>query len=176
MLIRQIDPRDGPVVRDLAIRMYTDSPEAYGETLDEAIKRLPEQWARRAEWLAEGKQAVGFVAYEDDKSCGFVMGLEGRFIDGAMDWQYPRTVTMARAWVAPAFRNRGIGRDLATAVRQWALQKGAKHLEAQVTENNERAKRFYAGLGFTDTGRREPLLSNPSLDIWFLASPIESLL
>ena len=173
MLIRKIEPIDGSLLRDLAIRMCSDSPDAYSETLDEAKQRSSEQWDRRAQWLAEGAQAVGIVVFEDDKPRGFVMGLEGRFINGAMDWQYPGTVTMARAWVDPVYRNKGIGTALTEAVRDWAGRKGAAYLEAQVTENNGPAKHFYLGLGFADTGHREPLLSNPALEIWFLKSPIE---
>lgn len=173
MLIRKIEPSDGCLVRDMAVRMCSDSPDAYSETLDEAKQRSSEQWDRRAQRLAEGTQAIGIVAYEDGNPCGFVMGLEGRFINGGMDWQYPGTVTMARAWVDPVYRNKGIGTALTEAVRDWAGRRGAAYLEAQVTENNGPAKRFYLGLGFADTGHREPLLSNPALEIWFLKSPIE---
>ena len=42
-------------------------------------------------------------------------------------------------------------------------------LEVQVTENNGPAIEFYRKLGFADTGRREPLLSNPTLQIHFLS-------
>jgi len=42
----------------------------------------------------------------------------------------------------------------------------------QVTENNVPAIEFYQKLAFTDTGRREPLLSNPSLQIHFLTRPL----
>ncbi len=173
MYIRKIEPGDASIVQDLAIRMCTDSPDAYSETLDEVRERPSEQWDRRAQWLAQGEQAIGFVAYKDDKPCGFVMGLEGRFINGGMDWNYPATVTMAKAWVDAAFRKRGVGTALTMAVKDWARQKDAGYIEAQVTENNERAKCFYTGLGFIDMGRREPLRSNPALEIWFLRSPIE---
>jgi ribosomal protein S18 acetylase RimI-like enzyme len=59
------------------------------------------------------------------------------------------------------------------AVESWALDKGAAMLEAQVTENNAPAIEFYRTLGFTETGRREPLLSNPALHIQFLSRSLK---
>lgn len=103
---------------------------------------------------------------------GFIAGFLGRWRDGAMHSDARDTVTLAKAWVDPRHRRNGIGRALAEAVKVWTIEQGASTLEAQVTETNEPAVRFYAALGFTDTGRREPLLSNPTLQIRFLTRPL----
>jgi hypothetical protein len=81
-------------------------------------------------------------------------------------------VTLARAWVDPLHRRKGVGRALAEAVKAWAVEQGAGTLEAQVTEANGPAIRFYATLHFADTGHRESLLSNPTLQIVFLSRPL----
>ena len=168
MLIRRIKQEDGPLLREIAIRMYTDSPDAFSETLEKAKQRTAEEWDSRAKWLADSTDAAGFIAYHNNRPCGFVMGLVGTFIDGAMNWQCRDRVTIARTWVDPEARRKGIASALTTAVKDWTREKGIERLEVQVTENNEAGKSLYRHLGFKDTGRREPLASNPTLQIYFL--------
>jgi len=156
MVIRRVKEDDGGLLREIAIRMYSDSPDAFSETLG------------RAKWLADSPDVIGLVAYDDDWPCGFVMGLIGSFINGSMDWQCRDSVTIARTWIDSKARRKGIGKALTDTVKDWASEKGVKRLELQVTENNEAAKSFYKHLGFQDTGRREPLVSNPQLQIYFL--------
>jgi ribosomal protein S18 acetylase RimI-like enzyme len=168
MVIRRVKQEDGTLLREIAIRMYSDSPDAFSETLAKAKQRTAEEWDSRAKWLADSPDVIGLIAYDDDWPCGFVMGLVGSFINGSMDWECRDSVTIARTWVDPKVRRKSIGSALTDTVKGWACEKGVKRLELQVTENNEAAKSFYKHLGFTDTGRREPLISNPQLQIYFM--------
>ena len=172
MVIRHVKQADGGLLRELAFRMYSDSPDAFSETLAEAKQRTAEEWDSRAKWLADSLNVIGLIAYDDDWPCGFVMGLVGSFINGSMDWQCRNSVTIARTWVDPNARRKSIASALTDTVKDWAYEKGVERLELQVTENNEAAKNFYKNLGFTDTGRREPLVSNPQLQIYFLTLKI----
>ena len=131
------------------------------------------RWQGRARKLAEESEAVGFVAIEADKTVGFIAGFVGQYRDGSIHHDARETVTMTRAWVDPQARRKGVGQALANAVESWACDKGAAVLEVQVTENNDPAIAFYKGLGFADTGRREPLLSNPTLQIQFLSRSLK---
>jgi ribosomal protein S18 acetylase RimI-like enzyme len=169
MEIRKVNESGGPLLRDLHLRMYADSPNVFGESLAEAQAMPVERWEGRARKLAEGGEAAGFLAMEGDRIVGFIAGLVGHYRDGSIYSEARDTMTMARAWVDPGSRRQGIGRALAHAVESWACDKGAKTLEVQVTENNIPAMEFYRKLGFADIGRREPLLSNPSLQIHFLS-------
>ena len=168
MIIRRVGQEDGQLLGEIAIRMYSDSPDAFSETLAEAKQRTAEEWDSRAKWLADSPDVIGLIAYEDNRPFGFVMGLVGRFINGSMDWECRDRVTIARTWVDPEVRRKGVASALTDTVKDWACEKGVERLELQVTENNEAAKNFYRHLGFTDTGRREPLVSNPQLQIYFL--------
>lgn len=163
-----MDKSDGRLLRDVHLRMYADSPDAFSESLAEAQALTPEQWDVRAERFAERPDAVAFVAVVNDTSVGFVAGYIGRFRDGAMDWTAENVATMAKAWVDRRHRRRGIGQALAGAVQSWAATRDVSTLEVQVTENNIAGIEFYKKLGFADTGRREPLRSNPALRIQFL--------
>ncbi|MCP4610883.1 MAG: GNAT family N-acetyltransferase [Planctomycetes bacterium] len=168
MDIQRVEQEDGGLLREIAIRMYSDSPDAFSETLEEAKQRTTEEWDSRAKWLADSPDVIGLIAYDDNWPCGFVMGLVGSFINGSMDWQCRDSVTIARTWVDPKVRRKSVGKALTDTVKDWACEKGVERLELQVTENNEAARSFYRHLGFKDTGRREPLVSNPQLQIYFL--------
>ncbi|MHC4518908.1 MAG: GNAT family N-acetyltransferase [Planctomycetota bacterium] len=172
MRVRPLQHTDGPLLRELQLRMYADAPDAFSETLAQAQALSAADWETRAERYAEAKIRVALVAVEGDEALGFISGYVGRFHDGAIHWDVEDTVSLARAWVDPCVRRRGAGRALAAAVEAWARERGARALETQVTENNEPAIRFYVALGFADTGRREPLLSNPALQIHFLRRPL----
>jgi GNAT superfamily N-acetyltransferase len=55
------------------------------------------------------------------------------------------------------------GSALITAVAGWARARGALALHLWVTESNNPARRLYERSGFTPTGERQPLPSNPDL-------------
>jgi len=169
---REIRTSDAALLRDLHLRMYADAPDAFSETLAAARAMTARDWQARAERFAEVPETVAFVALQAGASIGFVAGFVGRWRDGAMRPDVRETVTMAKAWVDPQQRRKGVGRALASAVEAWARDNGADVLEVQVTENNAPAIEFYRKLAFTDTGRREPLLSNPTLQIHFLRRPL----
>ncbi|MDM0109755.1 GNAT family N-acetyltransferase [Variovorax sp. J22R24] len=55
--------------------------------------------------------------------------------------------------VEPARRGRGHGRALTCALMDWGREEGASSAYLQVREQNEAARRLYAGLGFEDSYR-----------------------
>jgi ribosomal protein S18 acetylase RimI-like enzyme len=58
-------------------------------------------------------------------------------------------------WVAPGCRGQGLADRLVEAVREQALQAGARTVTLWVTEVNDRARAFYRRLGFAPTGGRQ---------------------
>jgi ribosomal protein S18 acetylase RimI-like enzyme len=51
--------------------------------------------------------------------------------------------------VAPAYRSRGIGRDLSDAVIDALSRRGVREVKVVVGSDNDGANRFYRDLGFT---------------------------
>jgi RimJ/RimL family protein N-acetyltransferase len=74
-------------------------------------------------------------------------------------------------WVRPSHRGLGIAARLVDAVRDWAVDAGARELELWVADGNEAAARLYVRAGFVPTGIRQPLPSNPAIgeENWILA-------
>ena len=73
-------------------------------------------------------------------------------------------MALTAMWVAPEVRGKGVGERIIQAVITWAQAGGATMLEASVSEDNP-ARTFYQKLGFQETDEREPLRSNPSVQI-----------
>jgi GNAT superfamily N-acetyltransferase len=70
-------------------------------------------------------------------------------------------------YVRPSARGGGLARELMRAAAEYARDQGADHLELDVLENNEPARRFYERLGFTTVERRvatpvDGLLGDPA--------------
>ena len=118
-----------------------------------------------AQWRGRiSDRSVTFFAYDetDDKAPA---GLAGVFVeDGAA-----QIVSM---WVRPAFRGRGVGEALIEATASWAKSRSFPALFLWVTESNAPARRLYARCGFTPTGERQPLPSDPSLPEIQLSRPL----
>ena len=56
--------------------------------------------------------------------------------------------------VAPAFRRQGVASALMDEVFAFASRVDAEEMYLEVRVSNQRARAFYAGLGFSETGRR----------------------
>ena len=65
---------------------------------------------------------------------------------------------MNKIAVAPAFRRQGVASALMDEVFAFASRVDAEEMYLEVRVSNQRAQAFYAGLGFTETGRQSSLL------------------
>ena len=75
-------------------------------------------------------------------------------------------------WVRPSARGRGVGESLIEAAAAWAKARGYDTLYLWVTESNAPARRLYQRYGFTPTGERQPLPSDPALSEIQMSRPL----
>ncbi len=161
--IRQVVESDWNTVSTIYRTMLTDTPTAFGETIQEIEQRTDADWkALVAQW-AQDSQAVAFIAEDAGGFCGFVRA------DTTDPRIPPGTVLVSNLWTAPRKRGHGLGRVLMNAVEQWARQHQAERIALGVTEENHTAFGFYLALGYQDTGRRAPASSDPSRTVSVLA-------
>lgn len=136
-------------VRRIRLRALEDAPGAFGSTLTR------EEGLTEQEWRDRVKHAQWFLAWQEDRPVGVACGLawEGR----------PEERHVVSMWVAPELRGTGLATRLVRAVARWARGEGASYLSLWVADPNRRAQRFYARLGFSPTGDRQPLPSAPEI-------------
>lgn len=139
------------MLRALRLQALTDSPRAFGSTLEREGARTTEDWRR---WLAP---AATFLLEVDGKARGLVAGVP--------DQHDTSVVHLMAMWVHPDFRGTGAAGALVCAVKDWAIDAGAKRIRLKVVEGNERAKKCYERAGFCDTGRRGVLEKSGAMEI-----------
>jgi len=102
--------------------------------------------------LPEGK------TYEDKLLIGIFEG-HGNLI-GVLDVirDHPQTGewNLALMLLDPSWRGQGMGREIYAAFERWATRLGARYISLAVTEQNQRARRFWLLQGFELVGRRPP--------------------
>ena len=133
--------------RDVRLRALADSPAAFGSNLQRERAFDDAVWRERAgsgrTLLARLRGApVGLVTTIEE---------EGR----------PDERQIVSMWVDPAVRRSGVGRALVLAALRAVRAQGVRRATFFVADGNEAAARFYERLGFTSTGERQPLPSDP---------------
>jgi ribosomal-protein-alanine N-acetyltransferase len=71
--------------------------------------------------------------------------------------------------VAPAWRGRGIGRRLMETALEAVVSSGVRRVFLEVRESNARARAFYSGMGFAESGRRPGYYRHPVEDALVLS-------
>jgi GNAT superfamily N-acetyltransferase len=141
-VIRQLEEHDWGLLRDIRLRALADAPAAFGAALQQAESFDEDEWKRRARgWVRPGD--VAFVVGGGE---GMVVGVR----EGDECW-------LGAMWVAPEWRQGGVGAALASAVIDWARSWGARRVVLGVAEGNTPAVALFERLGFVETGTREVL-------------------
>lgn len=161
VMVRAAAAGDWRVLRDIRLTALRDTPSAFGSTYAEAAELGEQHWRDRA---ARGSS---FLAFLPDSGAAGPVGLAGGYRES------PDRAHLVSMWVSRQARGRGVGEALIARVAQWAKDEtSATALQLWVTENNEPARRLYERCGFTLTGERQPLPSDPSLGEVAMSRPL----
>ncbi|XP_013907551.1 PREDICTED: diamine acetyltransferase 2-like [Thamnophis sirtalis] len=76
---------------------------------------------------------------------GYVLYYKGYCIN------HGKLVYLENIYVAPEFRDKGIGKQLLAKLAEVALAAGCTKMKLTTMESNQRAKKLYLGLGAQDT-------------------------
>lgn len=159
---RRIRSDEATRFRQLRIAALSHSPEAFGQSLDDALAASLDQYELRVIRSSSGDTHVLYVAEDNNEEW---VGMAGCYVkDGAAE--------LVSMWVAPAARRGGHGRKLVEHVVSWAASIGLERVNLYVTETNDEARNFYASLGFKETGDIEPHGWNPELRELLMTSTV----
>ncbi len=150
VVVREVVTDEWALLRDVRLAALSEAPSAFGSTYAREAPLTEEQWRGRI-----SARSVTFFAHVTEQS--EPAGLAAVWVDdGAAE--------LVSMWVRPAARGRGVGEALVAAAADWARGRGHDTLYLWVTESNKAACRLYERCGFTPTGERQPLPSNPALE------------
>jgi GNAT superfamily N-acetyltransferase len=137
--IERIKPAQWQLLRELRLAALLDSPGAFGQSHDEALRQSDDEWRAAAQAASEGDRRVWFIGRDEH---GAAIGLvQARR-------RPPTDCLLFSMWVAPAARRGGSGRQLVDTVADWGREWGAHRVVLWVIAGNEPAMRFYHRIGF----------------------------
>jgi ribosomal protein S18 acetylase RimI-like enzyme len=155
--VRDVTPDDWALLRDLRLAALSGAPRAFASNYDREAAFTEEQWRTRiARW------AVTFFAVAGR---GDPAGIAGPVVEDGDAY-------LGSMWVRPAARGLGVGEVLVEAAVGWTRARGYPAVFLWVTESNTAARGLYQRCGFTPTGKRDWLPSDPTLPELQLRRPL----
>jgi GNAT superfamily N-acetyltransferase len=151
VLVRETVPEDWRSLRGIRLAALRDVPEAYGSSYER------EAAFGEADWRHRISRGGSFLAYLPEVSASEPVGLVGGY------QQDPGVTELVSMYVRPEGRGRGVGEALIAAVLDWARTRNSASVHLWVTEANKHARLLYERCGFSLTGERQPLPSNPGI-------------
>src|SRR4051812_42610461 len=136
--IRRVDATDWATLRDLRIRSLRVAPDAFGQSVDDALRQTSADWTHMARQGSVGDRRTWLIALSGDLAIGVVQGRR----------RPPSDLLVFSMWVDAGWRHLGVGSALIDAVTDWARTWGASRMVLWVYASNEAAIRFYQRLGF----------------------------
>jgi ribosomal-protein-alanine N-acetyltransferase len=121
------------------------------------------------EQLAAGQRCL-IVAETDATLAGFAVGLMHRMPTTDRE---DRVAELESVVVASSARRAGIGRALCCAVLDWCRSNRATEVVLEVRAGSAGAIALYAGLGFTQAGRRPRYYRDPDEDALIMRLPLD---
>jgi GNAT superfamily N-acetyltransferase len=151
VVVRAATMEEWHVLRDIRLDALRDAPDAFLSTYAEQVASAESDWRRRI------SRGCTFFAYIPEVNGTEPVGLVGGFFGK------PAMVELVSLWVRPQARGLGVGGVLLDAVITWASARNATSVHLWLMEANEHARALYLRCGFSATGERQPLPSNPDL-------------
>jgi ribosomal protein S18 acetylase RimI-like enzyme len=152
--VRRLRPDDWQIWRAVRLAALADAPHAFGSTL--AREQALDEAAWR-DWL-QPDNGVAVVALSGADPVGAI----GIYLFDGKPY-------LISAWVHTEARGRGVGDNLVTEALDWSREQGHDRVVLRVADGNDAARRLFVRNGFTPTGERKPLESDPTVGTEYMA-------
>lgn len=143
VLIREFREDDAPIVRDMMTRLAKQRQESTHDLV------LKSEYARFFSaymlGLLKNPDAVVKVAEDQGKVVGYAIATRGR---EPQYYKYSQVARLSDVFVLESHRNKGIARQLLSAIEEWAQQAKLQALEVDVFPEHKQEAQALLGLGF----------------------------
>jgi ribosomal protein S18 acetylase RimI-like enzyme len=148
--LRAVGADGWQAMRDIRLDALREAPYAFASTYAREAAYPEETWRERAR---SGNSIVAYLPELGSGPVGLVAGIQ----------EVPDVLELVSMWVRPQARGRQVGSALVEAIVERARSGQLPQVHLWVTESNKPARRLYERCGFSPTGERQPLPSDPSL-------------
>jgi ribosomal protein S18 acetylase RimI-like enzyme len=148
--LRTVTADSWRAMRDIRLDALEEAPYAFASTYAREAAYPDQTWQERAR---SGRMIMAFGPETGEEPMGLVGWMPAE----------PGQLELVSMWVRPQARGRQVGRVLIEAVVEVARAREVPRVHLWVTESNKPARRLYERCGFTPTGERQPLPSDPAL-------------
>ena len=148
--LRTAGAGDWQAMRDIRLDALREAPYAFASTFDREAAFPEQTWQERA---ATGNTILAYLPELGAAPVGLVAAIQ----------LVPGELELVSMWVRPEARGRQLGSALVEAIMVYAQAAPVPRVHLWVTETNKPARRLYERCGFTPTGERQQLPSDPAL-------------
>ncbi len=143
MKIRKATIKDLYTIKNLNQELFHDNKK-YDKTLDIMWPRKNLKYYRNC---ILGRNSVAFVAEEDNKVVGYIIGS----IAEVEDYRIVKKMgEVENLIVLPYYRGRGIAKKLMREFIIWAKKRKVKRIKVSIYADNELSVNFHRKMGFVD--------------------------
>lgn len=169
VVIQRAVPADAAALSDLARRIYIDTFAATDKPEDQAAFLAATYTEERQRREIEDGAMVTLLVYCDDVLTGYAQLRRGREPESIRG---DAPLEIMRFYVEKSFHGAGVAQRLMEEIERHARDTGVDTLWLGVWERNERAKRFYAKLGFKVVGTKPFVVGSDVQTDLVLARPL----
>jgi ribosomal protein S18 acetylase RimI-like enzyme len=148
--LRTVGADDWQAMRDIRLDALREAPDAFASTYAREAAFPEQTWRERA---GSGNSILAYLPESDRGPVGLVASIQ----------EVPGELELVSMWVRPQARGRQVGSALVEAIVERARRGRVPRVHLWVTESNKPARRLYERCGFSPTGERQPLPSDPAL-------------
>lgn len=147
--LRRTTRDDWMRLRTLRLQALRDTPIAFGQTVENALRMSEADWRAYA---GRGQEPGRTFVVAVDEASGDFVGMMGGAIDHSGGAPF-----LVGVFVSPSHRGARLGVTdlLLESIEEWARSFGDV-IQLDVHEDNARARRYYASRGFVETGQTIP--------------------
>ena len=152
MKIRKATKKDLDIIVDFSCKLLLEHEKNFSD-FPKLSKNFKKEIRKFMKKNVSRKNTVGFIAFEDTKAIGFILGEEKKDYPVFAKSERP-TGHVGNFYVEPKFRNKGIGKKLFAELKKWFKKRKLKKAEVSVNTPNKKGKKLYKNLGFVPYDER----------------------
>lgn len=145
MTIKELQPNEWKLYKQIRLEALKESPDSFGQVYDDVVNEPDAYWQEKTNALAEKKTI--FMALDNERAVGMIYAFLRDNGDAGLGGMY----------VSPESRRQGLARALIDHALAWVKERCITRVTFYNRKGNLPAQQLYESYGFTLTGKEMPI-------------------